>query len=795
MGMYARRLAHCFGHGGGGGPATNLSAGRFGMNIGKTTSGDYGRVYIDYTKRCFGKFLVPTTATPVALDGNGNPAASYEFILSANPLTNDLGVYNCWVDGQISGGGGGGLGIAKSSATTTTVVNFSTPVYTAGDNKTRFTMTVVSGGGTLGVVVSNPTASSYLRILPATINGVAVTEAQSDDFHPDCLTQMSLGTALAAHQLTVRGLDWLATNGNTDVNWAGSVAAGQDGSVRLATQGLAELCRFANANTKANLYTEIPTQVSDAYITTYMGVVDSALDAGSVCYVGFGSEASWNSQFTGFAMLVTAACNLAGTYAGATARFPGTQSITSCVRDGAGTATAVITGAPRNGNGSHVYVSGITSITGGYVTLTNVVNNGDGTYSISWAEAGGAVTGTVINGANNYGSYIHTDVEPGAVHYLVKGAVSYGNQTATNFVTPIAMKGRLVVERLRVAWTAAQALATKTRFRFVLNNQVGSGSGHGSSENEAYPYAVDRWGDHSWLYTVCSAPYFSSETASQAAGSAAAVITALQSTGGLAVTAFPALLVKEATACASWGKPKMYYEGGAANTTMGAAGTFIGQAHRDATLVPSIGDLQTTMLNTMRDVGGQAGVFCYYQAGSRATFGSANNSCWPLHENGVITDMTLPKAAAMKAWLAASSRPLPVDGLTSGTISLPAVWSSSFGSGDVNGCRIVPATAVLVDVVIRIVKTVAGNYPLSVRLCSSAGATDTATLLLNGTALVTNGGLTNQNPQAGPPLTDFYSNAAYPFNAGENLLTLRTQPTGRAGILGFNQVFSPDTPV
>jgi hypothetical protein len=768
---------------------TNLQAGRFGMNIGKTTSSDYGRVYIDYTKRSYGKWFVPGTGTPVALDGNGNPAASYEFNLSGNPLANDLGVYNCWCDGQISG-------VAKSSSTTTTAVTFSTPAYTAGDNKTRFQMTVVSGGGNLGLVVSNPTASTYLRILPATINGVAVTESQSNDFHPDCLTQMSMGLALAPHQVTLRGLDWLSTNGNVDINWAASVAAGQDGSVRLGTQSLAELCRFANANNSANLYTEIPTQVSNSYIATYMALIDAQLDPGSVCYVGFGSEASWNTQFSGYSLMVSAACNQAGTYAGATARFPGTQSITSCSRDGAGTATAVVTGPPRNAvvGTSKLFVSGITSITGGYVTLTASVNNGDGTYSVSWAETGAAVTGAVINGPNNYASYIHTDVEPGAPNYLVLGAQSYGNQPANNYVGPPAMKGRFVIERLRQAWTAAQSLATGARFRFVLNNKVGSGAGNGVSENEAYPYALDRWGDHSWLYTVCSAPYFSSETAAQAATSAAGVITALQSVGGLSVNAYPALLVKEGTACASWGKPKMYYEGGPANTKMGAAGTYIGQAHRDITLTPSMFDLQTIMLNTMRDVGGQAGAFCFYQGGSRAAFGGADNSCWPLHEGGVISDMTQPKPAALKAWLLAPVQPLPVDGYTSGTISLPLVWSSNFGSGDANGCRIVPNTAVLTDLVVRSVKTVAGNYPINIRVCSSV-PTDWITILINGVEVAHQIALTSQNPQGAAPATDVWASGSYPHVAGENKITLRVQPTGRAGLVGFNQIVSPDTPV
>lgn len=768
--------------------ATNLQAGRLGINAGKTSSTQYSRIYVDYTRRAFGHFLVPTTGTSVALDGSGNPTASYEFILSANPLANDLGVYNCWIPGQISGGGGGGLGIAKSSSTTTTVVNFSTPVYTSGDNTTRFTMTVVSGGGTLGVVVSNPTASGYLRILPATINGVAVTEAQSDDFHPEALTQSSFGTAVQPQQLTVRGMDWVSVNNSTDTDWAGSVAAGTDGSIRLATESIDELTRYCNANMQANLWSNVPALATDDYIAQFVAKIDARLAPASIAYLEFVNE-PWNPLFTQFNLVIQAACRLATTYAGNTASIPGTNSITSCTRDGAGTATAIITGAPNGTTGSMIFVAGITSITGGYVALTNVVNNGNGTYSISWAEAGGAVTGTVVSGGNTYTSYIHTNVQPGAAHYIVKGLTTYGQQPANNYVNVLVMGGRYVVERLRAMWTAAQALSGKARFRFVMNNSVGSGTGHGLGEAEAYPYAFERFGDHSWIYSIASAPYFSSDTTTQAAASTDAVFAALQSTGGSSLDSFPALLVKEGTASATWGHPKVYYEGGPATTTMGTAGAFIGAAHRD----PRMGVMETTMLGYMRDLGGQTGPACYYQGGSSQTFGASNNSCWALHENGVINDFVSPKPAALKAWLAATSVAQPVDTLTSGTISIPAVWSISTGSGNANGCIVAGTTVVLPDLGVRVVKSVAGNYPISVWLCSS-NATDWVTILINGVEVAHQTPLTAQNPQSGPPGSAVWSSASYPFNAGANVVKVIMKPT-RAGIVGYMQIISPNTPV
>lgn len=771
------------------GPLTNLQAGRLGINAGKTTSTQYSRIYIDYTRRSFGKFVVPGTATPVALDVNGKPIGNHEWTLTANPLANDLMVYNCWRHGQISGGGGGGQGIAKSSATTTTVVNFSSPVYTAGDNITRWTATVVSGGGILGFVISNPTENDYTRVLPATINGVAVTEAQSDDFHPDALTQTSLGTAVSPQQLTIRGMDWVSVNNSTDTDWAGSTAAGTDGSVRLATESIAELARYCNANTQASLWSNAAASATDDYLAQFVAKIDATLAPASWAYLEHANEL-WNPLFSQFNLVIQAACRLSATYAGATARFPGTNSITSCVRDGAGTATAVITGAPNGTTGSMIFVAGITSITGGYVALTNVVNNGDGTYSISWAESGGAVTGTVINGSSTYTSYIHTNVQPGAAHFIVKGLTTFGQQPANNYVTPLVMGGRYAVERLRVMWTAAQALPGKARFRFLLNNAVGSGTGHGLSENEAYPYAFERFGDHSWIYSIATAPYFGSDTATKAATSTDGVFAALQSTGGSSLDSFSALLVKEGTASASWGHPKVFYEWGPATTTMGTAGAFIGAAHRD----PRMGTMVTTMASYMRDLAGQTGPSCFYQGGSSGAFGAADNSCWAMHENGQITDMTTPKAAALKAWLSATSVAQPVDGLTSGTISIPAIWNISTGSGTQNGCIIAGPTVVLPDLGARVVKSASGNYAISIRVCSSNTA-DYVSIFINGVEVAHQIPLTAQNPQSGTPATDVWSSASYPMNAGANIVLIRVKSSGRAGFVGYNQIVSPDIPV
>ena len=759
-------------------PLTNRQAGRVGINAGKQTSSYLSRQYIDFTRRIGGqgKFLVPSTSTPVALDGSGNPTATYEYILTAAPQTNDLGVYNCWMPGQCTA-----IGPASFNAAS---VSFSTPVYTSGDNKTRCTITVSNTAGSIGVKVTSPSAGAgYLRILPATINGVTITESQSDDIHPDSITQMSVGT-------TIRGLDWIAQTPQESA-WAGSVAGGGDGSIHAKSQSLVEFVRYCNA-CGASPWANMAASASDDYISNFIAVADTTT-SGVPLYIETGGDEPWNFNLsnngaTCYDLLTQAACAAALTYAGARSTFPTAAcTIVSCSRT-SNVATAVITGPPKNGNGSHVYVSGITNITGGYVTLTNVVNNGDGTYSISWAETGSDVTGTVNASTHVYSSFIHTDVES-TPHYLVKASTTYGLQAANTFATPNIMKGRWVVERARVAWTAAQALPGKARFRFVINNQFGGGTGNGLGENEVYPYALERWGDHSWIYSVVSAPYMSSETASQAAATAADVLYALEHTGALALDALQQGMVREGNLAASWGHDKAYYEGGPGNTNVGSAGAAIGAAHRD----PGMKTLMLRHLQMMRD-SGQTGPYCHYGGGAVATFGAANNTCWALHEGGVINDLTTPKAAALVQWGAASSQAAPIDGWTSGTINIYDAYTAYYGtSSKTNGCLIAGTTYAIVPCGIQVMKTVAGNYPLSVYVCSTS-ASDWVTIEVNGVVVANQIPLTVQNPTVAAPSTPVWSSSAYPMNAGRNVVKITVKPTGRAGTVGFYQVVSPDTP-
>jgi hypothetical protein len=769
----------------GSGAPTNLQAGRMGINVGKQTSSAYSRQYIDWTRRIGGqgKFLVPATSTPVALDGSGNPTASYEYILTASALTNDLGVYNCWMPGQCAS--------VQASSFTTAGVSFSSPVYTSGDNKTRWTMTVTSGGGALGVRINTPAAGAgYPRILPALINGVAVIEAQSDAIHPDSITQMSVAT-------TIRGLDWIAMD-PTETDWVGSTAAGGDGSIHAASQSLAEFIRYCNA-CSASPWVNVPPLATDDYLSHFISTADSLTTSTANVTVEAGGDEPWNNQLqvggiTYFDMCTQSACAMAFTYAGARSTFPigtyptATCTIVSCSRT-SNIATAIITGPPKNGNGSHAYVAGITNITGGYVTLTGVVNNGDGTYSISWPETGADVTGTVNAGAHTYASYIHTDVEA-TPHYLVKGSTAYGVQTANNYATPNVMKGRYVVERTRVAWTAAQALSGKARFRFVINNQFGGGTGNGLGENEVYPYALERWGDHSWIYSVVSAPYMSSETASQASATAADVLYALEHTGNLALDALQQGLIREGNLAAAWDHAKAYYEGGPGNTNVGSAGAAIGAAHRD----PGMKTLMLRHLQMLRD-SGHTGPYCHYEGGAVATFGSGNNTCWALHEGGAVADLTTPKAAALVQWGASSSVAAPIDGWTSGAINVFDAISAYYGtSTKTNGCLIAGPTAAIVPYAIQVSKSIAGNYPISVYDCSTSSL-DWVTIEINGVVVANQIPLTVQNPTIAAPATPVWSSAAYPMNAGRNVVKVTIKPTGRVGTVGLYQVVSPDTPV
>ena len=135
-----------------------------------------------------------------------------------------------------------------------------------------------------------------------------------------------------------------------------------------------------------------------------------------------------------------------------------------------------------------------------------------------------------------------------------------------------------------------------------------------------------------------------------------------------------------------------------------------------------------------------------------------------------------------------------MDGYTSGTIIMPTVWFSSFGSGDANNCRIAGPTVVLADASFMVAKTIAGNYPIDVYVCSTSAA-DTVTILINDVIVANSIAPTVNNPTASEPSTPAWSSASYPMHAGTNKVTVRAKPTGRVGTWGYNKIVSPDTPV
>jgi len=94
----------------------------------------------------------------------------------------------------------------------------------------------------------------------------------------------------------------------------------------------------------------------------------------------------------------------------------------------------------------------------------------------------------------------------------------------------------------------------------------------------------------------------------------------------------------------------------------------------------------------------------------------------------------------------------------------------------------------------QVMKTVSGNYPLSVYACSS-NAADWVKILINGVEVAHQIPLTLQNLLRAEPSSPVWSSASYLMNAGRNVVIIRIQPTGRAGTAGLYQVVSPDTPI
>lgn len=712
------------------GPLTNAQAKRIGVNLSSANSYEYGHTYLNYSRRFAQQWLDVSTGLPVALKANKCPAVSYRQTLQANTLAGDAGVYACGMNGAF----------ASISATVGTFTNV---VYDSVHDKTTMTYTLTGPGVGDIITVTTPSSSSdYLRIVPVGYDPF-VNDA---DFHPHLLTRIAAyGTS------TVRGMDWLNTNANTNTDWAGSDGAGADGTIRSAGRSLAELVRFCN-RAGVDLHFNAPPLATDDWLANSLNWISANLSPSLYVYPEYSNE-PWNGGPGGNELThLPQVMALGGSFSfGAT----GTCGITSVVRSG-GVVTVTLASAPANTTGPFV-VSGVTNITGGLIDVATkglVVSGNTFTYN----ETGADVTGTAPG--QPYNCYVHTN----PTHYLVKALATVGDPSSLG-VTLYQMVQRYIIERTRSWWTLSQGLADKARYRFVLNQSFGGGNDYVSM-----PYAIERFGDSSWLYQSMMAPYFSAASLSDVESTIGQLTTS--------VNAFAKTLVQQANVALSYGKKVGYYEGGPslANATTSAQGVVASAVLKDV----RVGSLITKLYGFMRDLG-QTSAFNYYKDGASYNWSVYNGQ--PGYTGGQAynlldldpTDLTGPKPQALIQFAQQSSTPQSYPGLTWGTIPILDVTAIGTSSA---GVRVFYTTTVVPDLYVQIVPPAAGAYTLALNI-SGNSASDWLTALLNGVEL------THQTPLS---VASGFTVAATPtfigsvtLHAGVNILVLRLKPATRAG--------------
>jgi hypothetical protein len=732
---------------------TNFQAKRIGLNLPSPAGYEHSRVYVDLMRRNGGAWKVagqdPVSGTPVALKSNKTPSASYNAVYTYNPVTVDLGTYSCWMNGTCASVVGTGCSISAFT-------------YDAINDKTTFTLTISQTTTEMYITVNTPSLTAdNIRIIQ---NGLGFDPvANANDFHPDFLSQLAISTGL-------RGMDWLYTNSSTDTNWATSVASGGDGTIRSASSSLSEMIRLANLG-PYDIHVNAPPQATDDWLTNASALISTNLNSGVVCQCEFSNE-PWNGSLGNMQSTMIPALALGGSFTG----FSGnaSQQLISAVRT-SNVVTITLSGPPATSG--PFYIGGIIGITGGYVDSSkSIVVSGN---TFTYNEIGSNVTGTLQPSTHN--AYIHTNL----AHYIVKATISVGTPSL-NGVTPYIMNYRYVIERTRSWYTIVQALSDKARYRFILNGQVGV------QDFALRAYAVDRWSDDSWISEIQMAPYIE-PTLSSSTSSADQIISAMQTI----LATYPKTFVQQSNAARSFrpvGSTAIrgigYYEGGPGtpnvnyppNTAIVAAA--VGAANRDDRMRSLI---LKPLYQAMRDAG-QTGTFFYFAAGASTGFDSTtNNSTWDLSEY-TPADLSGPKARSLIEFGADTSISQPSSGLTTGTINFVDVYTNTFGFSDSNGCRIVGTTANVGDIVIVLVKAVAGTYPVSVWI-SQTSTTDTASIWINDVQQATNAVLTNVSGFT-PPSSAFWT-ANVHLAAGINELRIRVKAATRAGFVNLYQVQAP----
>lgn len=638
-----------------------------------TNTAGYG--YENVTLKSDGFPAAGTTSTRVFLaDLQDEDADTYSFECSGNLATGAA---------SISQAGGGTLS-ARS--------------YNGGTNKTTCTITITGASDNIIALKFNNVPADFgaVKLHPS-----AYPLTSTVKFRSEALVHF-------ANFDTLRFMDWLETNGseggwaevgNQDTTWATSRAADY-GSGWRHQHSLGACFDFFSEHGGQNIWTNIPAKAADSYFVSYVADGISRLVAGKKWLIEFGNEL-WNNalgESTAYQDIRTAAFTAANVRAGI--------DITSLSRSLGTTITAGVT-AHGLITGATIYVRQKNNLfASGSKTITVVNAN-----TISWLDSG--TNGTISHADDDTFIFLNP------THTLCRPLVNYNqpeNPTA-NYA-----RIRYMLQRARALWTAVNNAGRTADVKVILGTWMASTFNY----VPCLAWAVEEYGDLSWIYGVTPALYMEPANMNSGVGGINNVDDVFTGLDANAVITL-GRAARWNNLMLTWGIRPMGYESGP--HTHGGDGTstpFIVAAHSDDRMRVRL----KSWMQSWRNRGGQE--LCFFHAGitKQPTTG---NATWPITYGSIADDATSVKFVAYDELYVEDAAATQENGVNFGTVRYIDVLpeDGAFLQQTSTWLLISPTKAVP-DVSITLAFDAPGTYDIALDACTNGGATVAGTASLDG---------------------------------------------------------------
>lgn len=634
----------------------------------------------------------------------GYPAAgqSANLVIAARLTADNAGKYSVVFDGKAE-----------------RVINYSDgtlspPVYNATTNKTTATLTIPSsfnGNPDPKIVLAFDKVSADFGNLKVWQPGAGQSNGRFTDA---AITHYSRAKV-------IRMMDRLRTNGASDVNWAGSLAA--DSETLLGYQHSLKGAMEMAARMDAHPWVNVPATASDAYIASFMGVVAAQLKPGKIATVEYSNE-PWNYAFPQFfqsANQAFAAAGLATGYAKVN-----TLRVLAISRDANGDVTVTLNGAHGKAVGEQVYVEVDTSGRIAPVLATLITGTSGAQLKYHSNVINQPVNGTVETG------WVNSYVLLNPANELSRPLANFGKPNL--YPGAIEVKMRHEMTRLRAIHDAAAAAGLGSRVRVVKGICLDGFQ----DDIYALAWAKEKYGSLAWLDTMgggLSPAYYLRPDNPHGMDTTDKVFQQLED----ARVGVARSLIKLRNILFAMGQTRLVgYEGGPHNDLKPseAVAKAVQTAHRDDARMPVL------LANTWQDWTNRGGsALMYFHGGTVDSFGGVenggghNNNTWALVEGTLTSSSKRVKDDFFTMQQNASTTPVGVPGVTIGDIVLQNVHQmlETRGARAGNGLVLVEPATKQTSYTYLVTADNARSYTIALDAGSTADKTaDTVSIYVDG---------------------------------------------------------------